>query len=129
MSNLRSDCRDLIKDLPAGDPWKVHILALCLQIDEIERFWHEAAQGKFALEDAIRKHRNQKGDDRCWMDDEALYRTLPEGYEPGARDSSVEIANCQQFIRCRHNPATEYVSPQRRIEELESELASLQCKS
>jgi hypothetical protein len=72
------------------------------------------------LEAAIRKHRDQRGDDRCWLDDEELYKTLPEGYTPPKRDSSVELKMCEKFIHCRHNPATTYVSPQRRIEELES---------
>lgn len=76
-----------------------------------------------SLESAIRKHRDQRGDDRCWMDDEELYRSLPEGYTVPARDSSVELAACERFIQCRHNPGVEYVSPQRRIEELEAVIA------
>ncbi len=72
------------------------------------------------LRDAIRQHRDARGDDRCWMDDEELYKVLPEGYTPPARDTTVELASCEQYIACRHNPATEYVSPQRRIEQLES---------
>lgn len=74
------------------------------------------------LEAAIRSHRDQRGDDRCWIDDETLYRVLPEGYTPPLRDSSVELALCAKYIECRHNPLTEYVSPQRRIEELEREV-------
>lgn len=35
---------------------------------------------------------------------------------------AVEIELCQKFIACRHNPNTEYISPQRRIDELEKEL-------
>lgn len=73
------------------------------------------------LEEAIRKHRDQRGDSRCWLDDEELYKILPEGYTPPERDSSVELELCKKFIECRHNPGTEYVSPQRRIEELEEE--------
>ena len=42
MSNLRSDCRDLVKDLPAGDVWKAHVERLCLQIDAVEECWHSA---------------------------------------------------------------------------------------
>lgn len=42
MSNLRSDCRNLIKDLEPGNTWRVHILALCEQIDLLEESWHEA---------------------------------------------------------------------------------------
>jgi hypothetical protein len=71
---------------------------------------------------AIRKHRDQKGDDRCWMDDEELYSVLPEGYTPPERTSEVELEFCKKFISCRRNPKTTYVSPQRRIEELEAEI-------
>lgn len=74
---------------------------------------------------AIRKHRDQRGDDRCWLDDEELYRVLPEGYVAPYRDSSVELDLCRQYIACRHNPNTVYVSPQRRIEELELEVSKL----
>lgn len=70
------------------------------------------------LRTAIRSHRDQRGDDRCWQDDETLYAVLPEGFTAPARDSSVELANCQRYIACRHNPGTEYVSPQREIERL-----------
>jgi hypothetical protein len=73
------------------------------------------------LRAAIRKHRDQRGDDRCWMDDEELYKVLPEGYVPPERDTSVELEHCRRFIACRRNPATAYVSPERRIEELEEE--------
>jgi hypothetical protein len=71
------------------------------------------------LRDAVRKHRDQRGDDRCWMDDEELYKVLPEGYVPPERDTSVELEHCKQYIACRRNPATTYISPERRIEELE----------
>jgi hypothetical protein len=30
------------------------------------------------LRDAIRLHRDQRGDDRCWLDDVLLYKALPE---------------------------------------------------
>lgn len=75
---------------------------------------------------AIRNHRDQRGDDRCWLDDEALYAALPEGYTPPAREVAVELALCEKFIQCRRHPVTEYVSPQRMIEELEAEVKRLQ---
>lgn len=77
------------------------------------------------LENAIRAHRDQRGDDRCWMDDEALYKVLPEGYVPPKRDVSVEIKHCLQFISCRQNPQTEYISPQREIERLQSQIENM----
>ncbi len=67
---------------------------------------------------AIRKHRDFRGDDRCWMDDVELYQSLPEGYEPPKADASVELKNCERYISCRHNPATKYESPERVIEKL-----------
>ena len=73
------------------------------------------------LRAAIRLHRDQRGDDRCWLDDEALYAILPEGHVPPERDTQVELERCRQYIECRRNPKTQYVSPQRRIEELEEE--------
>lgn len=78
------------------------------------------------LRDAIRAHRDVRGDDRCWMDDETLYGVLPEGYAPPSRDSDIELENCKRFIALRHNnPSTLYVSPQREIERLQA-IASAQ---
>lgn len=74
----------------------------------------------FVLQAAIRKHRDQHGDDRCWRDDEELYSVLPEGYTPRARDTAVELKNCERFIANRQNPKTEYVSPEREIERLKA---------
>lgn len=75
------------------------------------------------LQQAVRIHRDTRGDDRCWRDDEALYAVLPEGYTAPTRDTAVELDRCRQFIAARHNLSTTYVSPQRRIEELEAALA------
>lgn len=80
-------------------------------------------------EEAIRKHRDQRGDDRCWQDDEELYSILPEGYTPPPRDTAVMLEQCEKYIACRQNPATTYISPQRRIEELETELIQYRVAS
>jgi hypothetical protein len=77
------------------------------------------------LEKEIRYCRDQRGDDLCWMDFERLYKLLPEGYIPPKRDSKVMLSNCRKFIKCYQNPATTYVSPQRRIEELEKAVKEL----
>lgn len=76
------------------------------------------------LEAAIRKHRDERSDSRCWLDDEELYKVLPEGYEPPERDCSVELKYCEQYIKSRHNPKTIYVSPDVKIAELEQKLAT-----
>lgn len=80
------------------------------------------------LRRAVRKHRDYRGDDRCWMDDEELYDNLPEGYSPRKMDTCVELENCKRFLACRHHPQTEYVSSQRYIEKLEEEIRQLKEK-
>lgn len=76
------------------------------------------------LEAAIRQHRDERGDDRCHADDGRLYAVLPEGDTRPARETAVTIENCVKYIECRQT-GREYVSPQRRIEELEAEVAEL----
>lgn len=76
------------------------------------------------LEAAIRHHRDERGDDRCHADDGRLYAVLPEGDTRPERETAVTIENCQRYIECRQT-GREYVSPQRRIEELEAEVAAL----
>jgi hypothetical protein len=73
------------------------------------------------LEAAIRQHRDERGDDRCHADDGRLYAVLPEGDTRPARETAVTIENCAKYIECRQT-GREYISPQRRIEELELEL-------
>lgn len=80
------------------------------------------------LEQGIREHRNQKGDDRCWEDDLKLYQLLPEGV--GEADlrlqcPEVMLANCQRYIAHRHNPDLPYVSPQKKLAEVEDYMLHL----
>jgi hypothetical protein len=77
---------------------------------------HRATEQSLArLQAAIREHRDARGDDRCWKDDEELYKMLPEGYTPPERDEAVELKNCERFILNRQNPQTIYESPNVRI--------------
>ena len=81
-----------------------------------------------SLQTAVRNHRDQRGDDRCWLDDLELYKHLPEGVASAdLRQCSPEVMleNCKRFIASRHNPDLEYLSPQRQIENLEEELKKL----
>jgi hypothetical protein len=94
--------------------WLSRLRLVRTDADEIER-----------LRSAIRSHRDAKGDDRCWQDDETLYAVLPEGYTPPERDSSVELSKCEAFIRSRHNPSIIYLSPEREIERLRSTIESI----
>lgn len=80
-----------------------------------------------ALENAIRRHRDERGDDRCYTDDARLYNILPEGDTRPEKETAVTIENCARFIECRQT-GKEYVSPQRRIEELELEVITLKTE-
>ena len=63
------------------------------------------------LRTAIRKHRDQRLDDRCWMDDYELYEVLPEGIDPSYVDlrllpKEVMMRNCKHFVECRSTSLT-----------------------
>ncbi len=82
-----------------------------------------------ALQNAIRLHRDQRGDDRCWLDDQTLYAVLPEGSaKTDLRLHTPEemLANCKRFITSRQPDGQPYVSPQREIERLEAQLVTVQ---
>lgn len=82
-----------------------------MTIDELMK-WAEAhicgpqimpqASAVLGLLDAIKKHHDQKSDDRCWMDDQELYAAA--GLEPGDNtisDPDAMLENCKRFIACR----------------------------
>lgn len=82
----------------------------------------------YELETAIRNHRDQKGDDRCWLDDLELYKILPEG----VADADLRLhcpkemlENCKKYIKSRQNPEVPYISPQREIEKLKETIKEL----
>lgn len=78
------------------------------------------------LQTAIRKHRDQRGDDRCWLDDAELYAVLPEGHKPVEFcDPETMLQNCRRYIASRFDPSQPYVSPQREIEHLQAQVAAL----
>ena len=80
-----------------------------------------------ALQAAVRRHRDERGDDRCWMDDERLYdEALPEGCGDRA-DRRLHcpeemMRHCRQFIASRQPEGEPYVSPQREIDRLRAAL-------
>jgi hypothetical protein len=59
------------------------------------------------LRSVIRYHKDQKGDDRCWVDDIRLYEALPEGsvgYDSTLPPEDVFMANCKKFCQSRQVP-------------------------
>jgi len=54
------------------------------------------------LVNAVKRHHDQHGDDRCWLDDEELY--LAFGLLPGDRrvgSKEEMLANCKRFVERR----------------------------
>lgn len=63
---------------------------------DLEKISHNSLKDKILkLRNAIREHRDQRGDDRCWMDDVELYKTLPEG----VADADISLLSDEQFRR------------------------------
>lgn len=73
------------------------------------------------LEDAIRAHRNQKADDRCWLDDLTLYSVLDDEIEADNRigDECAMLSNCERFLMNRCDKG----GPWKSYAEFETELA------
>lgn len=81
------------------------------------------------LRNAIEKHRNQKADDRCWMDDDELYSALNDGIKCDRRVGSTIAMqqNCERYIRnrCeRGGPWKSYVELEAEIKELKRQIDS-----
>jgi len=90
--------------------------------DRAERFEERIAQ----LEAAIQTHRDQKADDRCWMDDQALYAVLGDDNLGDNRvgDPAAMLENCKRFIerRCAGGEWPTYAELEARIAQLEKQL-------
>ncbi len=103
------------------------IMRLEAQVAKLSTMLGAAEQVAITALAAIRKHMNMPGDDRCFQDDHDLYMVLPEGDTRPAREVAVTLENCQRYITCRQG-GREYVSPQRKIEELTNAVASLRSE-
>lgn len=56
------------------------------------------------LHNAIRHHRDQTGDNRCWLDDYDLYALLPEGLngvDLKCLTREQMLKGCHQYVDCR----------------------------
>lgn len=75
------------------------------------------------LVEAIRHHRDQRGDDRCWLDDQELYAVLGEGpAETGLPPRDIFLANCARFWQCRQDPSANYETVAAREQALKDEI-------
>lgn len=78
------------------------------------------------LETAIKNHRAQKVDDKCWMDDDVLYSVLNDGikadYKVGCQEEMLK--NCARYIQKRTEDGEwpTYAELEQKIKELEHKL-------
>jgi uncharacterized small protein (DUF1192 family) len=100
--------------------WLADRLAWC--VAEIER-----------LQAGIRHHRDQKGDDRCWLDDLDLYDLLPEGHvdpDLSLPPKAEFLRSCERYWeqRCPFNKAGHITRPGLTIAQLEAEIERLRAE-
>jgi hypothetical protein len=63
------------------------------------------------LRAAIREHRDQEGDDRCWLDDMRLYNALDEGQEDCTLPPKCEfLKSCERYWEQRQSPGEKAAS-------------------
>ena len=101
-----------------GQKWGDRV-EFSLAMTKVYELWHDRER----LRNAIKKHRAQKADDRCWMDDQELYAILGDGNLGDNRvgDLSETLANCKRFIERRCQKGGTWKS----YVELETENAAL----
>jgi len=62
------------------------------------------------LRNAIRAHRDERGDDRCWIDDLRLYASLGDGGIDGSKlrlpPKADFLGSCERYWECRQDPLT-----------------------
>jgi hypothetical protein len=118
-----SDSDELIR---RGRSWVIKNVAAGAVMNEDERLLiSRLCDALEYTRDAIRTHRSQHLDDRCWMDDQELYAVLGDGDlgDNSTPDKAKMLENCSRFIDQRCKPG-EWKSYQ----ELEAEVAALRAE-
>lgn len=78
------------------------------------------------LTTAIRHHRDQRGDDRCWLDDLVLYETLGEPPPDFSLMPECEfLESCRRFYRQRMEQAADLDPGQMTIQQLTDQVAAV----
>lgn len=104
--------------------------------DRVEQLRHDLARTHCEvghLKAAIREHRDQRGDDRCHLDDQKLYAVLGEGdADPYAHDATLPpkgefLRSCERYWHQRQpkSGTDAIVSGCMTIAQLEADIASL----
>jgi len=94
-------------------------------LERLERV--ESEKTKFRH--AIRNHRDQRGDDRCYLDDAELYSVLGESEAVTVLPpKEVFLANCARFHASRQKPGEKYETEEERHQDLKTKVAELEAK-
>lgn len=73
-------------------------------MDDLSKYSKEDAISEIIkLRAAIRLHRDEKGHDRCWLDDQRLYQVLPESVKADFKLPNREefLKNCEKYWKER----------------------------
>lgn len=86
-----------LKDGPGEGGWAVFAEKVVAERDALTE-----ENGK--LKAAIRSHRDERGHDRCWLDDQKLYAVLGEGGADGTLPPRAEfLSNCERYYDIRRD--------------------------
>lgn len=112
-STEEAEARSALADAQAVDV----LFVRCLPV----RVVAELLDAIVRLRGAIADHHGQRADDRCWMDDDALYAAA--GLPPCDRrvgDKTAMLANCRRFldVRCEGGHWPTYAELEAEVERL-----------
>lgn len=95
-------------------------------LEETRKLYDKVVAQAFKYAQAIREHRSQRLDDRCWLDDQDLYRVLGDGNLGDNSTPPMEemLKNCKRFLEQRCNPGNwpSYQELERRIALMKEDL-------
>ncbi len=106
---LANSCRQILQEMRAKDfvafsfPDKQTPVSVVIQRSDGQ----SPAERVKELEEAIRKHRDTEGEDRCWKTDDELYKVLPEGKnnaDTRIEEPLVMLNKCIRYIKCHTDP-------------------------
>lgn len=83
------------------------------EVEELRKDALEHAKTKariIELEAGIRNHRDQRGDDRCWLDDKKLYELVGGAANTALPDEVQFLSNCARYHASRQDPRDKYVT-------------------
>lgn len=77
------------------------------------------------LEDAIREHRDQKGDDRCWLDDQKLYRAIGGDADLSLPPKHDFLKSCDRYWEQRQSLCDKFAMKHPTIGQLNRQIEAL----